>query len=94
MAFASWQATIELRETDVSLQNLLGTGTKMEYREEYQGHVINAWTSAERPGRFIWSYTIDDDALVINQGKPQRAEQQMLDEAVDRARSAIDKYPK
>lgn len=66
----------------------------MEYRDEYQGHVINAWTSEERRGRFIWSFTIDDDSVVNNEGKPQRSEQLMLDEAIARARVKIDTYPK
>ena len=66
----------------------------MEYRDEYQGHVINAWTSEEKRGRFIWSFTVDDDSVVNNEGKPQPFEQQMLTEAIAQARAKIDAYPK
>ena len=66
----------------------------MEYRDEYQGHVINAWTSKERPGRFIWSFTIDDDSVVNNEGNPQPSEQLTLDEAIAQARAKIDAYPR
>ena len=65
----------------------------MEHRDLYKGHTINAWTSEERKGRWIWSFTIDDETIVSNSGMPRISEQQMLDEAVAHAKLVIDAYP-
>jgi len=65
----------------------------MEFRDLYKDHAINAWTSEERKGRWIWSFTIDDEAIVSNKGMPRTSEQLMLDEAIERAKAVIDAYP-
>jgi hypothetical protein len=68
-------------------------GPAVEYRDLYKGHTINAWTSEERKGRWTWSFTIDDEAIVSNSGMPRTSEQPMLDEAIARAKAVIDAYP-
>jgi hypothetical protein len=65
----------------------------MEHRDVYKGHTINAWTTQERKGRWTWSFTIDDEAMVSNDGRPQAPEQFMLDAAIDRAKAIVDAYP-
>ena len=66
----------------------------MEYRNLYDGHMLNAWTTEVGEGRWTWAFTIDDEAQVMHRGPPRTPEASVLEEAIAEARRTIDAYPK
>ena len=72
----------------------LANGARLHITTEFERELAKFKSSSSiiRKGRWIWSFTIDDEAIVSNNGTPRTSEQLMLDEAVEHAKAVIDAY--